>query len=67
MHLGDLGILFITFKGTKWTQKDIWDMQCLLQLLTWLHVSTTVIFGIMNDRNDKSILLYGLAPFNYFT
>ena len=55
----------------------MWDLTCLLQLLTWLNISVTIIIlGIMKDGSllsffgimkDLSLLMYSSASFNCFT
>ena len=59
------GVKFtVKLKGMNCYQKDMWDLTCLLQLLTWLHMS-----DYHNFRNDESLslLLRSAASFNCFT
>ena len=52
------------FYGTNCPPKDVWDLPCLLQLLTWLYVSEYRSFWNMKDG---SLWICSLASFNCFT
>ena len=42
-------VLFFNFKATVLSLYTFRGLPCLVQLLTWLHVSITVIFGTLKD------------------